>query len=128
MGRKLRMHLYGCYIEITMRTAEENSVLGYAAAVNMLVRPPHTDEAQARAAVDELIAAEVIRREGDILTVVDFGTSIVPTMTIGKRMTQTDETAPSSSRDCLQPVAAPEGHERTVSRVLVGFSCCQFSQ
>jgi hypothetical protein len=78
MSRKLGMHLYGCYIEITMRTAEENGVLSYAAAVNMLVTPPHTDKAQARAAVDELIAAEVIRREGDILTVVAFGTSIVP--------------------------------------------------
>lgn len=78
MGDKLGMQLYGCYIEITMRTAEENGVLSYDAAVNMLVRPPHTDEARARAAVDKLIAAEVIRRTGDILTVVAFGTSIVP--------------------------------------------------
>lgn len=78
MGRKLGMHLYGCYIEITMRTAEENGVLSYDAAVNMLVQPPHTDEAQARAAIHELIAAKVIRRTGDTLTVVAFGTSIVP--------------------------------------------------
>jgi hypothetical protein len=78
LGRKLGMHLFGCYNAITMRTAEENGVLSYEAAINMLVQPPHTDKIQARAAVDELIAAEVIRREGDILTVVAFGTSIVP--------------------------------------------------
>lgn len=72
------MHLYGCFIEITMRTAEENGVLSYDAAVNMLIRQPHTNKAQARAAVDGLITAKVIRCEGDILTILAFGTSIVP--------------------------------------------------
>jgi hypothetical protein len=78
LSRKLGMHLFGCYNAITMRTAEENGVLSFDAAVNMLARQPHTNETQARAAVEALIAAEVIQRKGDILTVLAFGTSIVP--------------------------------------------------
>ena len=78
IGQRLGMHLYGCFIEIVMHTAETNGEISYEGAVNLLIQEPHTNDEQAKDAVDALIAAEVIRKNGTILTIVAYEKSIIP--------------------------------------------------
>jgi hypothetical protein len=71
-------HLHACLFELTMNTAETNGRIGFDQAVDMLVRALETDQARARRAILDLLARGQLSRDGDLLTLTAFGTSIVP--------------------------------------------------
>ncbi|MDG1129148.1 MAG: hypothetical protein P8N68_08605 [Paracoccaceae bacterium] len=71
-------HLHACLFELTMHTAETNGTIGFDQAVEMLARALETDRARARRAILDLLDRGQLSREGDLLTLTAFGTSIVP--------------------------------------------------
>jgi len=76
-GRKLGAHLHGCFVTLMMHTAEANGEIDYDGAVRILADVPQMDATKAKAAITDLIAAEIIRRDGDRLTLTPFGSSVV---------------------------------------------------
>lgn len=78
ISRKLGLHLHGCFVTLMMHTAEANGVIDYGNAVQILADVPQMDTAKAKSAIKGLTDKEVIRRDGDTLTLTPFGTSVVP--------------------------------------------------
>jgi hypothetical protein len=78
LGRKLSLHLHGCFVTLMMETAETNGIIEYGKAVDRLAAVPKMNEAKAKKAIADLVRKKVISREGDTLTLTPFGSNIVP--------------------------------------------------
>ncbi|MDX5381772.1 MAG: hypothetical protein LPJ92_02130 [Rhodobacterales bacterium] len=77
-ARAIGWYLHACLFELTMQTAETHGTIGFDAAVAMLARALQTDQARARRAILDLVERGQLSREGDMLRLTAFGTSIVP--------------------------------------------------
>ena len=78
LGRKLSLHLHGCFVTLMMETAETNGIIEYGKAVDRLAAVPEMNEVKARKAIADLLRKKAISREGDTLTLNAFGSAIVP--------------------------------------------------
>lgn len=78
ISRKLGLHLHGCFVTLMIQAAETNGEIDHDCAVRALADVPQMDATKAKAAISDLIAADIIKRDGDMLTLTPFGSSVVP--------------------------------------------------